>query len=249
MLTKVSEPNHLTTPNIIKWFSSNHKNKSFQIEKIQDNLEGYLVVKYKDLKGITRTQLYNYYLNKYYSHKTIQIDWGGQKILKHIDSFDQNNSLVANKLRTYVHTRISYLNSFEFKIENILGIGGEYYLYWTKLLEVKKLIGLSNHQSIIDDAKTNIPWSSNYLVNYNDLASYPMVYNDVDLVLINLSQFNSNIAKYLNTINYKKIILIICNLPDSKLKLLAKNFKILKIKYFKNFDNLIRIIEMEKKFI
>ncbi len=111
---------------------------------------------------------------------------------------------------------------------------------------VKKLIGISNHSSIITDSNLNVPWSSNTLVNYNDLNTYPQIIQ-TDLILINLAQLNSNIIKYINTLEYKKIILIVCNLPDSKLKLLKLNFKIEKIKYFMNYTNLIRVIILKKE--
>lgn len=242
MLTKVSKPNHLTTSNIIKWFNVNKS--SDNIERIQDNLEGCLLIKYKSNPNPI---LFNYYLNKYYSHNLIQIHWKDQIILKHIDSFDQNNCIVGNKLRTWVLNKIKSINKNEFEINNVLGIGGEYYLYWIKMMWVKKLIGISNHSSIVYDANLNIPWSSNTLVNYNDLNTYPQI-TQIDLILINLAQLNSNIVKYINALEYKKIILIICNLPDSKLKLLNLNFKIEKIKYFMNYTNLIRVIILKNKY-
>jgi hypothetical protein len=240
MLTKVSEPNCLTTSNIINWCKLN--SNKYCVEKIQDNLEGYLLIK---LNNNPKTILFNYYLNKYYSYNLIQIHWGDKIILKHIDSFDQNNWMVGNRLRNLVFNKINHINQFEFKIDSILGIGGEYYLYWIGLNYVQKLIGISNHSTIVTDANTNIPWSFNYLVDYNKLNTYPKITNYIDLILINLSQLNSNIIKYICDLKFKKIILIICNLPDSKLKLLAKNFKLIQIKYFKNYNNIIRVIEMK----
>lgn len=242
MLTKVSELNHLATPNIIRWFEKN-KNKSSNVERIQDNLEGCLLIKYN---SNSNPQIYNYYLNKYYSHNLIQVHWSEGIVFKQIDSFDQNNWIIGNKLRTWVLNKIKWINSTEFKINSIFGIGGEYYLYWIGLNCINNLVGISNHSAIISDANLNIPWSSNYLVDYNDLKTYPKITHH-DLILINLAQLNSNIIKYINKIQFKKIILIICNLPDSKLKLLVDNFKILYIKYFQNFKNIIRIIEMTKK--
>lgn len=247
MLTKVSEPNHLATSNIIKWCKENKS--SVNIERIQDNLEGYLLIKYKSNQNII---IFNYYLNIYYSHNLIQIHWNNQIILKHIDSFDQNNWLVGNKLRTWVLNKIKFINTNEFEINNILGIGGEYYLYWikmysVKMYSVKKMIGISNHYSIISDANLNIPWSSNTLVDYNKLNTYPQINHPLDLILINLAQLNTNIVKYINTLEYKKIIIIVCNLPDSKLKLINSNFKIIQIKYFLNFTNLIRVMILKRK--
>jgi hypothetical protein len=92
----------------------------------------------------------------------------------------------------------------------------------------------------------NVHWSYNTLVNYNVLKTYPQIIQ-TDLILINLAQLNSNIIKYINTIDYKKIILIVYNLHDSKLKLITMNFKIREIKYFINYTNLIRVIILRNK--
>ena len=109
MLTKVSLSNHLATPNIIKFLSiynneNRDVNKKFkQIKRIQDNMNGYLLIQYVDNSIIQ----YNYHLNKWYSHNKIQIDFNGLKIIKQIDSFDQNNWLVGNKLRNFVLNKIN----------------------------------------------------------------------------------------------------------------------------------------------
>lgn len=240
MLTKVSLPNSYATINILNYVNK-YPNEILLIDKIQDNMEGYLIIKYKN----DIIKLYNYYLNKFYSHNKIKILHNEINIIKNIDSFDQNNWIVGKKLRSYVINQINLINKYDTPINSILGIGGEYYLYWVFFPHIKNLIGISNHQTIIDDATLNIPWSLNYLVNYNDLTTYPNLL-ETDLVLINLFQINSNVIKYLRNINFKKIIIISCSLPDNKLKLLNENFQIKKIKYFKNFDSLLRIIELNK---
>lgn len=244
MLTKVSSINHLASPNIIKFYSIQNELTN-PIIRIQDNMEGYLLIQYKNLE----IKLYNYYLNKFYSYNKIQINFNGLKIIKQIDSFDQNNYIQGNLLRSWVLRRINQMNLFEFDINSILGIGGEYYLYWIGLYQLYRLnkfcelVGISNHKSIIDDSKLNIHWSINHLVNYNNLETYPNIIQ-TDLVIVNLFQINSNVIKYLQKIKFKKIILIACNLPDKKLKLISENFKIIRIKYFNNFDNFLRVIEL-----
>ena len=237
MLTKVSIPNIYATNQIIKFSNSNNSN--LKIDKIQDNLEGYLLIKYANGKTI----MYNYYLNKFYSHNRIQIHFNSCIITKQIESFDQNNLKIASKIRSYVLKKINYLNKYEFNVKSILGIGGEYYLYWSFLNWVEKLTGISNHESIINDANTNIPWSINYLIDYNNQKSYPIILNS-DIILINLSQININVITYIKKINYKKIIIISCSLSNSKLNLLIKNFIIKKIKYLTNYNGLIRIMEL-----
>lgn len=244
ILTKVSIPNKYASINIQNYIKKFPK-QSMLVDKIQDNLDGYLLIKYKNGK----IQMYNYYLNKFYSHNKIKICLNDRYIIKQIDSFDQNNWIIGNKLRNYVINLVKRINQYDYPINTILGIGGEYYLYWVFFSWVENLIGLSNHDTIIDDAKTNIPWSRNYLVNYNDLLTYPVLTltTEIDLILINLSKINLNVITYIKKINFKKIIIISCDLPDSKLKLLSDNFQIKKIKYFRNFDGLLRVIELDHK--
>jgi hypothetical protein len=240
MLTKVSIPNKYATLNIQNYVKKYPEQNSL-IHKIQDNLNGYLIIKYKNGKIL----MYNYYLNRFYSHNKIKICFEDKYIIKQIDSFDQNNWIVGNKLRNYVINLIKSINQYEYPINSILGIGGEYYLYWIFFPLVKNLIGLSNHNTIINDANLNVQWSSNYLVDYYILSTYPVIIQ-TDLILINLSKINLNVIKYIKKINFKKIIIISCDLPDGKLKLLSDNFVIKKIKYFRNFDSLLRIIELVK---
>jgi hypothetical protein len=242
MLTKVSEPLEITTPNIKNFFSL-YQNVSNPIVKIQDNLEGYLIIKLKNNK----IMMYNYYLNRFYSHNKIQIHSLNYITIKQIDSFDQNNSLIANKLRSYIINLIKFNHNHNKPINSILGIGGEYYLYWKHLIWIDKLIGITNHKSIMEDALLNIPWSSNYLVDYNDLESYPNINSLINLILVNVSELNLNIIKYIKKINFSKIIMILCGfITNNKFNKIVENFKIIKIKYFKNFDSIIRIFIMEK---
>jgi hypothetical protein len=239
MLTKVSLSSlNFASSNIILFV----KKHNFLIDKIQDNLEGWLLIKYTN----GNIQMYNYNLNKFIFHNKIQIYFNDIGIIKQIDSFDQNNYLIASKIRSYVLKQINFINQYNFKVNSILGIGGEYYLYWKFLKYVNILHGISNHETIINDAKNNLnDRYKNYLVNYNDIKSYPKLF-DYDIILINLSQIHENIIKYIKKIKFKKIILIICNLPNSKLLLLKNNFKIISIEYYQNYDGLIRIIILEK---
>lgn len=241
MLTKVFIPNKLATINIQNYIKENLE-QSQNIEKIQDNMEGFLLIKYIDGK----IHGYNYLLNKYYIHNKIRINFFHNYVIKQIESFDQNNWVVGNKIRNYVINKIKWISQYEFNINNILGIGGEYYLYWTCLTFIKKFIGITNSKSIWEDANYNIPWSNNYLINYNNLSEYPQIVS-IDLIIINLSNINTNIIKFILKLHFKKIIVIVCDLPNSKLKLLSDNFIIKKIKYFKNFDGIIRIMDLYKK--
>jgi len=275
MLTKISslEAIHLASDNI-------KKIKNFDV--IHDNMNGYLLIKYKN-----KSYLLNYYNNKIYLYNRIQVHFNGITISKQIDSFDQNNYLIANNLRLYVlslcnlsawsrieKTCFSYshymllkqnynkdmkqseisddnyrvqrsnytLEALNNKINTILGIGGEYYLYFP-FIQANNYIGISNHQCIIDDAQYNNHYSKNYLVNYDNIFTYPQI-DRAEIIILNVYNIHTNIIKYIKSIKFDKLIIISCNLPDKKLLLLKNNFTIQKIKYFHNFDNLIRIINI-----
>jgi hypothetical protein len=226
MLTKISSNQSIN-------FTTNNIKKIKKFDNIQDNLHGYLLIKNKN-----KTFILNYYNNKKYLHNRIQIHFNGITISKQIESFDQNNCLIANKLRMYV------LSLIENNIDSVLGIGGEYYLYFL-FINAKKYIGISNHQCIIEDAEYNIHYSKNYLVDYNNIFSYPEIDN-IDTIILNVYNIHTNIIKFIKSIKFNKLIIISCELPDNKLILLKNNFKIIIIKYFRNFDNLIRIILLSK---
>jgi hypothetical protein len=137
------------------------------------------------------------------------------------------------------------LSLIDKNIETILGIGGEYYIYFP-FINAKKYIGMSNHISIINDAKYNILWSINYLVDYNNKNTYPKIIF-ADSIILNVFNININIIEYIEKIKFNKLILISCNLSDNKFNLLITKFKILGIKYFKNLTGIIRIILLTPK--
>jgi cytidylate kinase len=186
-------------------------------------------------------KIYNYNNKFIKRHNRIQIHFNDWIFSKQIESFDQNNIIISNQIRKYGLRCIPKTD-----MDIFLGIGGEYYIYWPFIKNVKRYIGISDHQSIITDANYNIRYSSNYLVDYNNLSTYPIIRN-AQIILLNVFQINNNIIKYINSINFDKLIIISCNLPNSKLLLIIKYFIIKNIKYFNNFRGFIRIIELEKK--
>lgn len=235
MLTKVNRYNYyLGTSNIISYIS-----KFQEILKndflIQDNMNGYVLVKLYD-----KIFLYNYNIDKYYNHNRIQIQINGCIISKQIDSFDQNNSLIANKIRSYIIKLFNFNN-----INTILGIGGEYYIYFP-FINANNYIGISNHKSIKEDADYNIPFSKNYLVDYNNINTFPNI-EVSDNIILNVYNIHDNIIKYIKSLEFKNLIFISCNLSNNKLEKIINNFKIIEIKYFKNIDGLIRIILIKNK--
>jgi len=197
-------------------------------------MNGYLLIKYNN-----KTYLLNYYNKKKYLHNRIQIHFNGITISKTIESFDQNNYLIANKLRLYV------LSLCKNSIDNLLGIGGEYYLYFP-FIKANNYIGISNHKCIIDDAQYNIPYSKNHLVDYNNSCTYPEIYK-AETIILNVYNIHVNIVNYIKSIDFDQLIVISCDLPKNKLLLLKNNFRIIKMRYFYNFSNLIRIIQLERK--
>jgi hypothetical protein len=248
MLSKIEyNSSNLGTDQIIK-YCKNNKN----VIKIQDNLIDSLLVKTKE-----NTYLFNYKNNKKYFYNKIQIEFNYNKIIKQIDSFDQNNIIIANKLRKYVLSlcknnelslnisvnKNSYLP--ECKVDVILGIGGEYYLYF-QFIKANVYIGISNHQSIINDANYNASYSINYLVDYNNYNEFPNI-NNTNIILVNLFNININVIKYINTIKFDKLIIISCSLSDNRLLLLKENFKIKTIKTFQNFNGFIKVFQLVKK--
>ena len=227
MLTKViRSSSSFGTQNIVDYYKTN-----LNAYIIQDNLNGKILVKTN--KG--KIYLYDYNKKKCYSHNKIQIQWNDKPIIKHLDSFDQNNLLIANKLRDYVLKECLQNTSNNY----ILGIGGEYYIYFP-YIKSKYYYGMSNHNSIVLDAKTNVPYSHNWLVNYDKIQ---MQFNNIfDIIILNVYNIHEKIIKWIIQHKFVKLIIISCDLSDSKLKLLSDNFKIKKIKYFKNVTSWIRII-------
>jgi len=214
MLTKVNRYNyHLGTSNIISYISKFQDILGNDF-LIQDNMNGHVLVKLYD-----KTFLYNYNIDKYYNHNRIQIQINGYNISKQIDSFDQNNSLIANKIRNHIIKLFNFNN-----INTILGIGGEYYIYFP-FINANNYIGISNHKSIIEDADYNIPFSKNYLVNYNNINTFPKM-EIVDNIILNVYNIHDNIIKYIKSLEFKNLIFISCNLSNNKLEKIITPFSL-----------------------
>ena len=195
-----------------------------------DNLKDTLLIKEDN------TYLWNYKYNKKIIGNRLKIKFNNKYFYKQIDSFDQNNILISNQIRKTV---LSYLRN---NAENILGIGGEYYIYFP-FVKYKNYIGMSNHQSIVDDANFNFNFNStNYLVNYDNINFN--LYGKYD-VIINVINIHENIINFISKLDINKIIIISCKPLYKKINLLLKYFKIVKIHYFINIS-IISIIILEK---
>lgn len=238
MLSKVSKNNYNLGTNQIKKYAENN----FNWISIQDNLQGYLMIKnnnnsiliYDYVKNIEIKNIFRIRLNildKYF--------W------KHLDSFDQNNILISSKIRSYVITQLNLNNNHHLKINNFLGIGGEYYIYWP-FVKYYNYIGISNHKSIISDANFNCKLYnlkySNYLVDYNNIKSFPSIdiYLPID-ILINISNIHQNQILWISNLNVNKLVIITCKPMYKKINFIKKYFVIENIKYYKNFDSWISV--------
>lgn len=194
--------------------------KTYYFEIIQDNLEGYLLVKNGE-----EIYLWNYNLNKKYNTKRIKLKYNNKIHFKQIGSFDQNSIKYGNKIRT------TALSMFTDKMDEIIGIGGEYYVYFMHM-KYYKYYGMSNNNTIIEDGeyncKRNYIECENKYVNYNKLETYIKLDDSKTYdVLINVSKINENILKYISKYKTNKIIIITCNAIN--IKILEKYVRIIKL--------------------
>lgn len=236
MLSKVNKDNWEThgTPNIINFAKNNNK-----FDLIQDNLENYLLVKSNSL-----IYLYDCVTNKKINNLTIRLNILNKYFWKSIESFDQNNIKIAVQIRKYIGSQFEDNEIF-------LGIGGEYYIYFP-FIKSNQYIGISNHNSIISDADYNLQFYirnySNYLVDYNNLKTFPKLnYNSKYNVIINVSNLHISHIEYIKNINVEKLIIVTCTPAHKKINLIKKYFSIIKIKHFLNFTSWITVLVCQKK--
>lgn len=241
MLSKVNKNNiFLGTTELQKLYNNTN------YELAQDNLNNHIIYKLNN-----KNYVKNYIINKLYNHNRIQVDILGEKIIKQIDSFDQNNINISNKIRktvlslandnTNYNNVLSLANNTNYN--NVLGIGGEFYVYF-KFIKANEYIGMSNHQCIVDDATYNVPYSKNYLVDYTSINNNIITNKKSDLIILNVYNICESIIKYIHNIEFQKLIIITCCLTDKKLKQLTKYFKLKTIKHIQNFNSWICIIEI-----
>ena len=140
MLSKVSKANISFGTESIKEFG-----KFNEFDVIQDNLNGMLLVKNKG-----NIYIWNLKINKKYNYNRIQIEFNNKIFFKQIDSFDQNNIKQSKLIRKSV---LNYCKTFN-NSDDIIGIGGEYYIYFP-FIKYNNYYGMSNHSTIIQDANYN----------------------------------------------------------------------------------------------
>lgn len=195
MLSKVSRENNLYGTYAIQQCK-------LPYDIIQDNQHNYMLICSK-----SKIYLWNCKLNKKYNCNIIKLYYKNIFYFKQIYSFDQNNIKHKKEIRDKV---IEFYNDNNKKSDNIIGIGGEYYVYFL-LFNYKKYIGISNHKTIIEDAQYNMNYHHklchNKYVDYNNLKMYPSINNTYDVIL-NVITITNNIIEYLKNAN--TIIIITC---------------------------------------
>jgi hypothetical protein len=136
-------------------------------------------------------------------------------IFKYLDTFQQNNSYLSNKIRKYVFLNID---------NSIMCIGGESYIYG---IESKNFIYYSNCKKLCFESDYNSNSKSIYIKDYNklDKKQFKIIY---PIVIINLSKLNKELLLLLNSFEIHKIIIINCHHKDfwKKIKYLDK-FKLI----------------------
>jgi hypothetical protein len=225
MLSKVNKQGQYLGTKQIKEY-----NNDFSV--IMDNQKDTLLVKIKN-----RIFSWNYKYNKIINKKRIKIKFNNKYFYKQIDSFDQNNTLICNTIRKTVLSYLRHGNA-----ENILGIGGEYYMYFP-FLKYNNYVGMSNHKSIIEDANYNFK-SENYLVDYENINLELVGKYDV---IINVISIHKKIIEFISNLDTNKIIIISCKPLYNKIELLTSYFKITKTYYLVNMTSIINILVLVKK--
>ena len=172
---------------------------------------------------------------------------GNLYIWKSIDSFHQNNILIASDIYNYINKLLKFNNN-----KTWLGIGGEFMLYflnhrYTSNIYPDKYIGITNSYDILDDAEFNNSLHhiniKLKLVDYNVINNYPELNQDT-CVVIQVSCINQTLIDYLINNKYiKNIIIINCHKKDYDKKTirLKTKFKQASSHYWINGNSLVGV--------
>ena len=195
---------------------------------------GYITLDYKNRIRIKKDVLIPFQYNKHI-------------IFKYIDTFQQNDSLLAKNIRHYIiNYIINYIgcnynkNNYN-NYNEITCIGGDSYVYLKMIPHIIKSNYYSNQDKLKFEADFNLDKKTNYTINYNKVEEL----DTYSTVIINLSKLNSNLMTILNKNRNKKIeniIIINCDHIDfwKKIKLLD-TFKIIKRKQFISHDYFVTV--------
>ena len=201
---------------------------------INDKSDVSFIVKYEHIKIINKLDRLKFKIGNLY-------------IWKSIDSFHQNNILIASDIYNYINKLLKFNNN-----KTWLGIGGEFMLYflnhrYTSNIYPDKYIGITNSYDILDDAEFNNSLHhiniKLKLVDYNVINNYPELNQDT-CVVIQVSCINQTLIDYLINNKYiKNIIIINCHKKDYDKKTirLKTKFKQASSHYWINGNSLVGV--------
>lgn len=164
------------------------------------------------------------------------IQFNGKYFWKSIDTFNQNNKLIANNIRrtatSFLHIQSSQMQQIK---RTLVGIGGEYYVYFCSS-KYDKYIGYTNYINRYEDAVLNCRM---YGINVNnvftDFGNFSIdkcyVDGNVD-VIINVLTLKENIIREVCKLNVEKLVIITCKPLWKKVDMLKKYFVFQNIEYF-----------------
>jgi len=195
--------------------------------KYNSKYRGYIVIDYKNRIRIN-------------SKSMIPFKYNNNIIFKYIDTFQQNNKILSQKIRCMIKIFLNKNN-----ISKISCIGGESYIY----IIINRLKGnyYCNQLKLKQEAEFNLKNCENYYIDYNKIDNIKLYSN----VILNLSKLNCNLLKLINiNLEIKTIIIINCHHQDfwKKIKILS-NFRLLNREYFYNNNYFITLNYFQKKII
>lgn len=202
----------------------------------------------------------------------IIIEFDGNFFWKSIISFNQNNKLIADSIRRTTKeylTKSFYYNSYKTsrtssndisrysQANKLIGIGGEYYIYFASL-KYDGYIGYMNYLSRYNDAIMNCKMygikAENYFVDFNNFSidnkelsndssnqlSNELLNDSYDVV-INVLSLSDGMIEEIRKLNINKLVIIMCKPIYKKVKKLSKYFRFREIDYFDNMNSYINI--------
>jgi hypothetical protein len=144
-------------------------------------------------------------------------------------NYIQNNKII-NMLHYTLNNELNNNRLYPINKKIFLGIGGEYYFYWSNISKkYDKYIGITNNDFILNDASLNSDFdminSKNYKVDYkNNTQLFKLIYYKIlhNIYIPNPNNYQ-NLNKSIKVYNYK--IDIVINL-------------------FKIYDNIFRVVNL-----
>ena len=156
-------------------------------------------------------------------------------IFKYLDTFQQNNIILAKKIRSYI-VNYCVINN----LNKVTAIGGESYAYLKMIKGIEEYNFYCNQKKLKEEADFNLIDSNNLIIDYNDKK---LKLNLNSTLIINLSKLNHNLMNVINkNLNVNKIIIINCHHSDfwKKMKIL-NNFRIVERNQYVDYNYFITV--------